>query len=78
MKKTTFSLSSMTFSFLLTTDTERGLGRRVISGESMMQMNISFSLMTIDVTDIKENVTNRRDIGITRTLSGAMCGKSFP
>lgn len=33
MKKTTFSLSSMTFSFLLTTDTERGLGRRVISGE---------------------------------------------
>lgn len=33
MKKTTFSPSSMTFSFLLTTDTERGLGRRVISGE---------------------------------------------
>lgn len=44
----------------------------------MMQMDISFSSMTTEVTDIKENVTNRRDIGITRTLSGAMCGKSFP
>lgn len=40
-------------------------------------MDISFSSMTTEVTDIKENVTNRRDIGITRTLSGAMCGFSM-
>lgn len=46
--------------------------------KSMMQMDISFSSMTTEVTDIKEIVTNRCDIGITRTLSGAMCGKSFP